>query len=88
MEFCFFTILIEGSIFGLGSYLYIKTTKAENKKGSIGLWGLLMFLIVVYLMNILSPPPPSEKAIAFVGMFQWLIIVWGYWIDRNRKIVA
>jgi membrane-bound metal-dependent hydrolase YbcI (DUF457 family) len=83
----FFTILIEGSIFGVGSYFYIKSTKAKNRKGIIGLWSLLVFLIVIYLMNIFGSPPPSEQAIAFVGMFQWLIIVWGYWIDKNRSNV-
>lgn len=82
-----FTMLIEGLIFGVGAYFYIKSTKAENKKGKIGLWSLLIFLVIIYLMNIFGSPPPSEKAIAFVGMFQWLIIAWGYWIDRNRSNV-
>ena len=82
-----FTILIEGVIFGVGSYFYIKSTKSVNKKGKIGLWSLLIFLVVIYLMNIFGSPPPSEKAIAFVGMFQWLIILWGYWIDKNRSNV-
>lgn len=83
-----FTILIEGLIFGAGSYFYIKSTKAEKRKGVIALWSLLVFLMVVYLMNIFGPPPPSEHAIAIGGMFQWLIIAWGYWVDRNRTSAA
>ena len=79
-----FTMLIEGSIFGVGAYLYISCTKAENKKGKIGLWSLLVFLVVIYLMNIFGSPPPSEKAIAVVGLFQWLLVGWAYWIDKNR----
>ena len=81
------TILVEGFIFALGSYLYIKATSSKNRKGEITLWSLLIFLIVIYLMNIFGSPPPSEQAIAYVGMFQWIIIGWGYWIDRNRKIM-
>jgi hypothetical protein len=80
------TILIEGLIFGIGSYLYLVTTKAENKKGSIGLWGLLIFLAVIYLMNVFGSPPPSENAIAVVGLFQWILIAWAYWIDKNRSV--
>ena len=80
------TLIVEGFIFIAGAYLYIKTTKAENKKGSIGLWSLIIFLVIVYLMNVFGPPPPSPDAIAIVGLSQWLLIIWAYWIDKNRKV--
>ena len=80
------TLIVEGFIFIAGAYLYIKTTKAENKKGSIGLWSLVVFLIIVYLMNVFGPPPPSSNAIAIAGLSQWLLIIWAYWIDKNRKV--
>ena len=79
------TILIEGFIFLAGVYLYQKTTHAENKKGSIGLWSLVIFLGIIYLLNVFGSPPPSSNAIAIAGMFQWIIVIWGYWIDRNRS---
>jgi uncharacterized membrane protein len=78
------TILIEGAIFIFGIYLYMNITKAENKKGSYGLWALIIFLIIVYIMNITSPPPPSAEAIGYVGLSQWLLVLWAYWIDKNR----
>jgi FtsH-binding integral membrane protein len=80
-----FTIIVEGLIFITGSFLYIKATKAENKKGVFALWGLLIFLVIIYVMNIFGPPPESAVAIGYVGLSQWLLIAWGYWIDRNRK---
>ena len=79
------TIIIEGLIFLAGVYFYFKSTKAENKKGTFALWSLVIFLIMVYVLNIIGPPPDSAKAIGYVGLSQWLIIAWGYWIDRNRK---
>jgi len=82
------TIIIEGLIFIGGVYLYMKATRAENKKGSIGLWSLLIFLGVVYVSNIFGPPPPAEGPIAIVGLSQWLLIAWAYWIDRNRSVNA
>ena len=82
------SILVEGSIFIIGAYLYFKATKAENKKGQIGLWSLLIFLGIVYVMNVFGPPPPSVEPIAIVGLFQWLIVAWAYWIDRNRESVS
>ena len=82
------TIVVEGLIFLIGAYLYFKVTKAENVRGSISFWSLLVFLILVYVLNILGPPPPSAEPIAVVGMSQWLLIAWGYWIDKNRSVVA
>jgi hypothetical protein len=81
------TIIIEGLIFILGSYLYIRATKAENKRGTFALWSLLIFLIIIYIMNIIGPPPESAEIIGYVGLSQWVLIAWGYWIDRNRKAV-
>jgi membrane-bound metal-dependent hydrolase YbcI (DUF457 family) len=82
------TIIVEGLIFIGGAYFYLKTTKAQNKKGLVGLWSLLIFLILVYVMNLIGPPPDSVNAIAIVGLSQWIIILWGYWIDKNRTVNA
>lgn len=78
------TLLVEGLIFTGGVYLYLKTTKAKNKKGTYALWGLILFLTLIYVGNLFGPPPDSAQAIAIVGNAQWLIILWGYWIDKNR----
>ena len=80
-------IIVELLIFAIGAYLYLKVTKAANKKGSITLWSLLAFLILVYFMNVFGDPPPSEGPIGYVGLSMWLLVAWGYWIDRNRKPV-
>ena len=80
------TIVIEGLIFLVGVYIYFKFTKAKNKIGIWSLWSLVIFLTIIYLSNLFGPPPPSAEPIAYIGFAQWLIIIWGYWIDRNREI--
>ena len=80
------TLILEGMIFAGGAWLYLSVTKAQNKKGSVGLWALLIFLVITYLMNVFGPPPPSLEAIPYVGFSQWLLIIWAYWIDRNRTL--
>ena len=80
------TMIFEGLIFLTGSYLYFKTTRAENKKGNMGLWSLLIFLCFIYLLSVFGSPPPSEEPIAIGGLSQWLLIAWGYWIDKNRRL--
>ena len=78
------TVIIEGLIFLGGIYLYIKSTKAKNKVGTYALLGLIIFLIIIYVMNLAGSPPPDETAIGYVGLSQWLIVLWSYWIDKNR----
>lgn len=83
-----FTIMVEFLIFAAGAYLYLTSTQAVNKKGSILIWSLLIFLVVIYVTNIFSPPPPDEQAIGTVGLLQWLFIGWGYLADKNRRTPA
>lgn len=81
------TILLEGFLFAAGIYLFLKVTKAKNKTGVYAFWSLIVFLVITHLNNLFGPPPPdSSTAIGFVGLAQWLLVAWGYWIDRNRTI--
>lgn len=81
------TLIVEGLIFIAGIYFYFRATKTKNKTGTYSLIGLIIFLVLIYISNLFNPPPDSVKAIAIVGNAQWLIILWGYWIDRNRATV-
>lgn len=79
------TVIVEGLIFIGGLFIYLKSTKAKNKTGTFALWGLVAFLIIIYISNLIGPPPNSTEAIGIVGNAQWLIVIWGYWIDKNRE---
>jgi hypothetical protein len=80
------TILVEGGLFVFGVYYYIKSTQAKNKIGLWTLWGLVAFLVMIYVGNLFGPPPPTVKPIAYLGLFQWLLVIWAYWIDHNRMV--
>jgi hypothetical protein len=81
------TIIVELGIFVGGVYIYLKMTRALNKKGIYGAWGLIIFLLLVYSSNIFGTAPPNADAIAYVSMLQWLVVWWAYWIDRNRELI-
>jgi hypothetical protein len=80
------TLIIEGVMFILGVWLYLRATVAKNRTGTWALWGLVGFLAAMYLGNVFGPPPPSVGAIAWAGHAMWLLVLWGYWIDRNRTV--
>lgn len=77
-------IPVEMLLFGLGIWIYRRHTRAVDKIGSYGLWGLVIFLLTIYLANIFGPPPPSVAAVAWSAQALWLIVAWGFWIDRHR----
>lgn len=79
------TLAIELSIFFLGLWLYLRSTSARDAVGRWGVAGLALFLLVIYAGNIFGSPPPSAKAIAWAGQAQWLLVLWGYWLDGHRS---
>ncbi|HKJ52970.1 MAG TPA: hypothetical protein VKB27_15815 [Gammaproteobacteria bacterium] len=71
-------------LFGLGVWIYIRHTRAVDKVGNYGLWGLVIFLVTIYVANIIGPPPPSVAVVAWSAQALWIIVAWGFWIDRHR----
>jgi hypothetical protein len=82
------TFIVETTMLVAGMYLYLKTTRARDRIGRYAFWGLIAFLVVVNLANMLGPPPPSVAAVAWSAEAIWLLVAWGYWIDRHREPLA
>jgi FtsH-binding integral membrane protein len=80
------TLAVELTLFAVGVWLYARTTRATDGIGKWGLWGLVVLLLVIYAGNLFGSPPPSATAIAWVGQLQWLLVLWGYWIDGHRAV--
>jgi hypothetical protein len=82
------TLGFELAIFAVGISLYLQQTRAITKKGSWGFWGLIGFLMLIYLVNTFGPTPPPDTppaAIAAPALAMWLVVAWAYWVDRNRE---
>jgi len=79
------TLVLEGLIFIMGVAIYLKITRAKDRIGSIGLWALVLFLAVTYIMNIFGTPPPDDPVvIGAVTLSMLLLLAWGWWVDRHR----
>ncbi|MDO8412976.1 MAG: hypothetical protein Q7S51_04205 [Gallionellaceae bacterium] len=78
------TLAIELPLFALGVWLYVHSTRATDARGRWGFWALVAFLLFIYTANLFGTPPPNIEAIAWIGQLQWLLVLWGYWVDSHR----
>ena len=78
------TLAVELPIFAAGLFVYLRQTEARDRIGSIGLWGLVAFLFAVYLASAFGPPPPTASAVAWSAEAMWLLVFWGFWVDKHR----
>lgn len=78
------SIVVEVLLFVVGVGLYARTTRAKDRAGQIGFWALVGFLAFVYAANVVGPAPPSSAAVAWAAQAMWLLVIWGYWVDRHR----
>ena len=78
------TLLLEGCIFPAGFLLYLRATKAKNRKKIFSLWGLMLFMVIIYFVNIMGTLPPGSRTIVWAGQLQGLFVLWVYRVDRDR----
>ncbi len=78
------TLAVEGALFAMCVAFYALTTRTLDRTGTWAFWGLVAFLVVVYLASLFGPPPPSTTAVAWSAQAIWLLVAWGYWVDRHR----
>ena len=78
------TVVVEALLFAAGLAVYLGATRALDRTGSVALWALAGFLALVYVANLLGPPPPDARTVAWAGNAMWLFMLWGFWIDRHR----
>lgn len=78
------TVVVEGIVFIVGVAVYARATRARDRAGRYGLWGLVAFLVILYVASLVSPPPPGVTALAWSALIGWPLTLWPWWVDRHR----
>jgi hypothetical protein len=79
------TLLVEGVLLFWGLALYRRATRPRDAIGTYSFRTLIIFLVLIYVMNFVGPPPPDSHTLGLVGLGQWLVILWAYWVDSHRE---
>lgn len=79
------TLLVEGALFLAAIALYVRSTRAVDRIGSIGFWSFIVVSAAIWASGPWSPPPPSTQALAWVAFGVWLLVAWVGWADRHRE---
>lgn len=80
------TLVVEAAMFAGGLAIYLRSTTARSRAGTIGLWSLVAFLLITYLGALFGPPPPSATAVAWSAEAVWLLAAWAAWSDSARSV--
>ena len=81
------TLAVEALFFGGGVWIYQRSTRAMSQGGRYGWGAFVVFLILVYAMNLLGPPPQRVEQVAFVALALWLMPLWAWSFDRRRTAI-
>ena len=81
------TVVVEGLLFVWGVWLYAGTTRARDRVGRFGLWGLVALLVLLYAASLLPAGAPPAAEFAVTGLILTaLLLSLGVWVDRHREV--
>jgi hypothetical protein len=79
------TFVVEGLMFVIGLWMYMRVTVARDRVGRYGLVVLVTLIVSLWIAGPFSAPPPSARAVAWVSLGQWLFVAMAFWIDSHRS---
>jgi hypothetical protein len=79
------TVVVETAMYVVGLWIYVRATQARDRVGRWGLVSLTTVLMVIYVANIIGPPPPSVTALWVVALVGAAVLTaWAWWVDQHR----
>jgi hypothetical protein len=81
------TIAIEVPMFVAGLWIYTSVTHPRDRIGKWAFSSLIVTVLLIYVANIFSPPPPSVTALTIMALIGGaLFTLWSWWADSHRDV--
>lgn len=81
------TMIVELLIFAMGVWLYSSTTRARDRIGRYSYVAFVVLLLLLYIGDRFSGPPPSVPDIAWSGIIAMILFLpWMWWFDDHRVL--
>jgi membrane-bound metal-dependent hydrolase YbcI (DUF457 family) len=84
----FKTIAVEEAMLAVGLWICVVHTSPRDRIGRWGFVGFVVFILAIYVSSIASLPPPSARAVAWVGLASLILPLWAGWFDRHRRFLT
>jgi hypothetical protein len=79
------TMTVELLTFALGLWLYVDATRSRDRIGRYAFLAYAAVLLVLYIGDRFSPPPPGAHEIAWTGILAGgILISWAWCFDHHR----
>jgi membrane-bound metal-dependent hydrolase YbcI (DUF457 family) len=78
------TVILEGGFFLIGATMYARATTPVSATGRFLWFVLLALLALIYVANVIGPPPPSEAVIAISANALWIVVAISWFLDKHR----
>jgi membrane-bound metal-dependent hydrolase YbcI (DUF457 family) len=80
------TIAVELSMFAIGVWLYVRATWPRDRIGRNGFEVNVFLLLVLYVTNFFSGPPPSIRTVIATSLLlEPVFLIWAWWFDKHRE---
>jgi membrane-bound metal-dependent hydrolase YbcI (DUF457 family) len=77
------TLIVEGLLWVTCLTLFLSGRQARNWVGRFAFWSFAVVCTVMWAAGPWSPPPASERAIAWFSLIGWITVPWAIWADRG-----
>ncbi len=82
------TAVVEGALFAAGLALALSATRGRDKIGRWGLPAFVMLLLLIFVANFFSSPPPNVQVVGYFSLIlPGVLLPVVAWIDRHREPV-
>ena len=82
------TLVVELSMFAIGIWLYVQTTRSRDRIGRYAFGAYVLLLLAAYISDRFSAPPKSVICdVAWpAAIIVPILLLWTLWFDRHRDL--